>query len=249
MVFLKKFSHKINEDADQMHNVQLPNGILLSDDNRKHINEIMRSALIRYFPNGKANPKELVINGKTINTEYIWKAINNRMLLVRLVINNNIKNEDSLIKFISENLFKLFNPNGEFFDLVYRLLQNTSKKGERAEGKAYDIFIKAFRTKTGDYIKIDKPDLKTDISGIDGTFSYKGKTYTMQIKPLYQVIKKGGIYFVYVDGILKNLISDYLVVLNAKECYIFRSKGSFISPNGNYFIMPGANFTYNETIS
>ena len=182
-----------------------------------------------------------------LNPEYLSKAINNRTLLKKLVydergeILTNIKSKYDLFAYVENNLRNLFHPDGIHFNAVYNLLSASSLKGSKIEDESFKAFIRVAAAKGIDVI-IEPPTIEEDKSGIDGKFSVDGKVYTIQIKPLSKIEDyrlDNTMFIVFCDGVLKDLITDYLIVTKSNESRIFRSKG--IIAKGSYFLIPKSN--------
>lgn len=229
MAYIKKY----NEFLD------LPNRISLNDEKRKELGDIISKALIDYY-NIYRVPNDIVfhLGGKSFKGEYIRKARNNRTLFSRVIKDQNLKTPDELINFFKNNIHDLLHYEGKWFDDVYFLLKNTSSKGKREEQKAYKDF-EEYAFSKGIDIQVQEPSLQEDLSGIDGFFEWKGKKYTIQVKPLkyYQDYKiDTSKVIVFCDGSLKDLDVDYLIATNEKETLIFRARQS--KTKGSYFLFP-----------
>lgn len=228
-------------------NLYLPNGITLNQSDQQKMRLIIYKAIKEFYNINKNSREPIIINGRKLMPEYLSKAMNNRTLLKKIVYDKNqeiisgIKNKQELFNFVENNLYNLFNPNGKYFDSVYTLLSNTSKKGSSIEDKAFDKFIRMASSK-GVNIIIESPTIEEDKGGIDGIFTLKGNKYTIQVKPLFKIedykIDNTKI-IVFCDGVLTELKTDYLIVSNDKETRIFRSNG--VQAKGSYFLIPKKN--------
>ena len=229
--------------------LSLPKGIVLTNSERMEMCRIIADALKQFYNLDKNSSRDpFIIDGITIIPEYLSKAVNNRTLLKKIIsdpdreIISGVNNKEDLFSFVKNNTFDLFNHNGKYFKYVYRLLSNTSKKGKKFESNAFANFIQ-IAAKKGINVIIEDPTLKEDIyGGIDGTFTYNGKRFTIQVKPLFKMEtyqKDPTSYIIFCDGVLKELKTDYLIVTNEKETKVFRSKGITVFPS--YFIAPKSN--------
>lgn len=227
----------------------LPKNIILTNKERMEMCKIIENIIKKYYNIDNNSSREpFTIDGITINPEYLLKAVNNRTLLKKIVLDVNkeivsgINNKAELFDFIKNNAFDLFNYKGKYFRYVYGVLSNTSKKGKKLESVAFKIFREVAAKKGLDVI-IEDPTLKEDIyGGIDGTFMHRGKRFTIQVKPLFKMEtyqKDPTSYIIFCDGVLKELKTDYLIVTNEKETKVFRSKGIKVFPS--YFIAPKSN--------
>lgn len=223
--------------------INLPKGIVITSPERMKINNMIRNLLRNIYPN-LDDVSNFVANDRIIQTEYLKKAVNNYLLLKKIVsdpdrrIVTNINTKEDLFNFISDNAHDLFHYDGKYFNAVYNLLENTSKKGKKFEDVAFKEFEEMGRKK-GMVVKIEDPSIKEDINGIDGIFWINKKRYTIQVKPLVSIIDKGDTYDVKCEGALKNLTTDYLITINNKEVWIFRSKG--ITAHAEHYIIPKTN--------
>jgi|GEM_PF-3876896 len=223
--------------------VSLPNGITITNSERMIINKIIRNAIESFYSINRYS-NDFIINGKVIKPEYLFKAVNNITLLRKIVLDpskeiiSNINNKEELFNFIETRLYDLFHYDGLYFDSVYNLLVNTSKKGKRLEEIAFKEFEEMAKKRKMDIV-IDSPSIREDINGIDGIFTYNNKKYTIQVKPLVNVKDCTDSYEVKCDGALKNLITDYLITINEKEIWIFRSKG--ITVFSSHYLIPKNN--------
>ena len=243
MNFILEYSKYRNEQ-----DLILPKGIVLSNRERMDIGNLISNIISNIYGDKLNSEMSFNIDGKIINPEYLRKARNNRTLLKKLVydeykeIATNIKNKVDLFKFIEENGESLFSPNGVYFDAVYNLLSLTSTKGSKLEDRAFEFFQNALEKKRGIRVEITKPTTSEDISGLDGIFIYKGKRFTLQVKPLLKMesyLRDNTKYIVFCDGVLKNLKTDYLIVTNDKETHIFKTEG--ITSHSSYFLIPIGN--------
>jgi hypothetical protein len=241
MNFLREYS--------EYDNLALPNDIILTNSERQEMCRIISDILDKYYPSdSKASRLPIEIGDKIILPNYLYKAINNRTLLKKLVydpigeIYTGIRNKEDLFQYVKNNGYDLFHYQGKYFTYIYNLLISTSKKGEVSENRAFDFFIK-YAEQKGMAIEIIDPSLKEDMyGGIDGIFILNNKQYTIQVKPLFKIedYKKDNTkYIAFCDGVLKSLKTDYLIVINNLDILIFRSKG--IEVFASYFLIPKTN--------
>lgn len=233
----------------------LPKGIALSKTERQEMCRIIESGLKEIYKVGKFSRDIVNISGKQINCEYLFKAVNNRFLLKKIVFDTrneikvDINNKEELFDFVKNNINELFHPDGKYFIYVYGLLENTSKKGEINESVAFEYVEKTAKNK-GLQIQILKPRKISDdvYGGIDGFFIYNDKEFTIQVKtlsdkfsPNIQEYRKDNNYLIaFCEGFLKEILTDYLVlVTKQKDCSLFKSKG--IRSEGSYLLIPKNN--------
>lgn len=237
---------KILEYADY-NSLSLPKGIVLTNDDRMKICNIIDKSIHAYYDFDKNINKEIIVDGIKLNTEYLSKAVNNRTLLKKIVydasheIESGVRTKEELFLFIRNNLFNLFNVKGKWFKYVYKLLSSTSKKGDELEDIAFQKFEELSKLKGID-IEIKGPTIDEDKHGIDGIFFYNSRRCTIQVKPLFKMedYKKDPTkYIVFCDGVLKGLTTDYLIVIKDNDVKIFRSKGIQVNPS--FFIIPKEN--------
>jgi len=223
--------------------INLPKGIVITSHERMRINDMISSTLRNIYPN-LDKVSNFVANDRIIQTEFLRKAVNNYLLLKKIVsdpdrvIVSNINSKEDLFNFILDNSHDLFHYDGKYFDGVYNLLVNTSKKGRKFEDIAFKEFEEVARKK-GMVLKITSPSVREDIDGIDGIFIFNNKKCTIQVKPLLSIIDNGETYTVKCEGALKNLITHYLIAVNDKEVWIFRSKG--ITTHADHYVIPKSN--------
>ena len=94
-------------------------------------------------------------------------------------------------------------------------------------------------------IEITKPTIRQDIDGIDGIFLYNNNEFTIQVKPFFKIEEHPSDntkYLVFCDGVLKDLVTHYLIAHSSTITYIFRSKG--IVAKINYFVIPKDNLVF-----
>ena len=237
---------KILEYADY-NDLQLPKGIVLTNAERMKMCKIISDAIHTYYNFDRNDNRIIEVDGMKLNTEYLSKAINNRTLLKKIIFDpngeiiSNIKNKADLFSFVENNLYDLFSPKGKYFKNVYYLLSNTSVKGKRVENAAFQKFEEVAKGK-GLNIKVEEPTTQEDLGGLDGYFIHNGKRFTIQVKPLHKIetYKKDTTkYIVFCDGVLKTLTTDYLIVSNDRNVWIFRSKDVLVNPS--FFLIPKTN--------
>jgi hypothetical protein len=239
----------IKEFADY-NSLTLPKGIVLTNYERIKLNRIIADGLSKFYKIDRYQTDPIIIGDKVILPEYLFKAINNRTLLNKIVDDKNgeivsgVTNKQELFNFIRENLFDLLHYDGKYFDYVYTLLTNTSKRGKKFENKSFIKFEETARKKGLD-IKVETTSIDEDISGIDGFFFYKEKKFTIQVKPLVSISdyeEDNMRYIAYSKGDIRSIITDYLILTNERETWIFRSRtGVDAYDKESYFIISKEN--------
>jgi hypothetical protein len=213
-----------------MANITLPRGIVLTDEERIKLGSIIRNYIYSVY-RAKVGGPIMAIDGKKIDPDILTKIPNNRTMLAKLCFDERneivtgIRNKEDLFRFVSDNLFDLFNHKGKYFNVVYSLVTATSYKGDTSEQKSFSYFEKVAASR-GLQVKVTKPTKLEDIGGIDGQFFHQGKRFTIQVKPLHKMEsykKDPNMYIVFCDGMLKTINCDYLIVTNDLDIFIFRN--------------------------
>lgn len=177
--------------------------------------------------------KNIVINGVTINTEYIDKMVNNYTIFKKIIALNSITNEDDFYNYMAYHLDDIYSPNGKYFKTVtFPILLATSEKGKRGEKRSIEHFQRELQ-KVGINATMETPTMQEDISGIDSKFTWNGKTITIQVKPYSSYTIDNNVMKVYSPGSL-SLNTDYLILYKDDNYIIV--KGRDVTINGNYFI-------------
>lgn len=145
---------------------------------------------------------KIKINGHIYETEYISKFINNKKICENIMKMNEIRDNESFIRFMTLNLFEQFNFSGKMFYSNYNTVECTSAKGTRGEIYAksqFEMWINDLSK--NEIIKVNGPKtIKEDVDGLDGSFIFNDKKFTIQIKPFSSIkyvdddiiIKSGG---------------------------------------------------------
>jgi hypothetical protein len=197
----------------------------------KHIESVYGQSGFVY---GQDN-KDIGVNDKILNTEYISKMVNNYTIFKTFIRENRITNERDFYQKIESSFADIYSPDGDFFKRqTLPILINTTRKGNRLEQKAKEAFVRFAKTK-GLTIELVNPTISEDIKGIDSKFIHNGKTYTIQVKPLSNVTDIDNNIEVVSDGSL-SLSTDYLIVVGGVKIVIARSKN--VSIIGNRFVIP-----------
>lgn len=234
----------------------LPKNIALSRTERQEMCRIMESSLKEIYKVSMFHRGIVTIDGKDVDTTYILKAINNTLLLKKIIsdprreIVTSINNKEDLFDFVKANLNELFHPHGIYFKYVYELLKFTTKKGESSEDIAFKYVEEVARRK-GLQIEVLKPrELSDDVyGGIDGFFVYNDREFTIQVKPLSETIEPNieedieNPEYIRANcaGFIKGLKTDYLVLtdLRKKKTFLFKAKDIIVE--NNCFLIPKSN--------
>ena len=244
MNYLKEFAN--------YNNLTLAKGIILTNIERISMFKIINDYITNTYKIDRYSPDIIEMDGKKLSSEILLKSGNNRTLLNKLIsddrgeIITDIKSKDDLFNFIKNNLFDLFNVNGKYFKYVYNLLLNTSFKGKNYENRSFLKFEEIARKKGKDIKVVEPKDIDEDVfGGIDGIFYYNDKRYNIQVKPLHpsygiqESFKRPGYYIAFCEGMLKELKTDYVILINKNEIWIFRCNG--IKVHDRYFMIPKEN--------
>jgi hypothetical protein len=212
------------EKYGKYHSIQWLNQKILA-----YIDEVYKPFGFSY----KSPNKDILVDGKLINTEYIGKMVNNYTVFRNIIRLNRITTEAGFYDYMTNNFDKIYHYNGIFFKEVLQILINTSKAGNIGEQKAFNFFEETLLEK-GYNIRIDSPTLEEDIKGIDGKFNWNGKTITIQVKPYEKatISSISGMVKAYSQGSL-SLGTDYLVLYGDKIIIV---KAKDVVIDGNNFI-------------
>ena len=174
--------------------------------------------------------------------------INNYTIFKAFIKNNNIKSASDFVNKLIENFDDVYHYDGYFFNKHTKyILNRTKSKGKTAESLVFDKF-KEFSKSKGLDIDIIEPTKEEDIQGMDGYFVYKGKKYTIQVKPGIGGLLKysEGFYKMRSQGSL-SLNTNFLFLYEGnKYIFIKNKKDSPIIIKGEYFIFNEDNIVYSD---
>ena len=188
--------------------------------------------------------KDIDINGRIINTEYISKMVNNYTVFKGIIEKECINTEDGFYNYMVANLFDVYNYNGTHFDTItLPVLIRTTRRGNQGEQISLNFF-KSQLAKRGIDVDIEAPTVLEDGQGIDGKFTWNGKELTIQVKPYDSMIVKDGMINAFSQGSLsldikgsgKNV--DYLIIYNLEKNGIVIVRANNVIIQGNLFIFP-----------
>lgn len=188
--------------------------------------------------------KDINVNGRLINTEYIDKMVNNYTVFKGIISDQGINTEEGFYNYMVANLFDVYNYGGTHFDkITLPILIATSRRGNIGEQKALAFFKNELMKKNVECIIIP-PTLLEDGQGIDGKFAWNGKELTIQVKPYDSIMKRDGMINAFSQGSLslqivgagKNV--DYLVLYNLEKRGFVIVRASNVTIQGNQFVFP-----------
>jgi hypothetical protein len=201
-------------------------------------NNILRYITNIYQPYGfkyQSGNKDIDVNGRLINTEYIDKMVNNYTIFKSFIVENRINDEVTFYRLINSKLDDIYNYNGDFFNReTLSILVNTTRKGNIGERNSLAFFKKSLQEKKGISVNFISPTIEEDVSGIDAKFIWLGKEITIQVKPydrvfITELTRKVKAHS---QGSL-SLNTDYLIVYNLQSFIIVKGKDVIIE--GNFF--------------
>jgi hypothetical protein len=208
---------------------------------------IMKYITSIYGPFGysyRTGNKDIDVNGRLINTEYIDKMVNNYTVFKGIIEAEGINTEEGFYNYMVANLFDVYNYGGTHFDkITLPILVATTRRGNIGEQKAL-FFFKNELMKKGVQCTIIPPTLLEDGQGIDGKFEWNGKLLTIQVKPYDSIMVRDGMVNAFSQGSLslkiigadKNV--DYLVLYNLEKKGFVIVRANNTTIQGNLFIFP-----------
>ncbi len=187
-------------------------------------------------------PYEVVITKPTgdiiLKNEVISKMVNNYTVFRAYIRENRITNDVDFYNSIEEDFHDVYHYDGVFFKrFTLPIIMNTIKKGDSGEKRATGAFQR-YAKRQGFNIRLLTPTISEDISGIDTKFEYRGKIYTVQIKPFSYYREESSNTFIKSTGSL-SIITDYLVLYNQYNRFIIcrNPKDKKILISGDYFVV------------
>lgn len=234
----------------------LPKGIALNRAERMEMCRIIEASVKQIYGVATFFHGLIEVDGVKVNYEYMSKAVNNRLLLKKIVqddrgeIVSGVDSKEKLFAFVNANLDNLFRPSGRYFRPVYSLLEAASRRGDEAEESAFR-FVEEIARRKGLQVRVLKPrEIEEDVyGGIDGFFTHNDREFTIQVKPLsdnyqqpvQQYRADPNKLIAYCSGFLGSIKTDYIVLYNrrASACHLFRSGG--VTAHGSYLLIPSQN--------
>jgi len=212
-----------------------PNSIEIKQSELSALNSIIKKYLDSIYTQygySYGNNKNIYIFGDIIDTEYISKMVNNRLIFSKLIERNNITTKDEFVNYVKNNLFNLYNIRGKDFSTNMMLLGGTIKKGKRGEEYSLEYFTDFLYKTKGRVINIQKPtNVREDIEGIDGKFMWNDKLITLQVKPFIsynvtngyiEIISEGSLSFSTIYLVLykenRNKANEFIILSNGINC-------------------------------
>jgi len=198
-----------------------------------------------YGPMGFEKDKNTELKlGGVLNVQLM---INNYTIFKRFISDNNIKSAAEFVRKLIENFDDVYHYDGIFFNKNTKyILNRTKSKGSNSEDLSF-IKFKEFSKSKGLDIEIKKPTIKEDREGTDGYFMYKGRKYTIQVKPFSELIELDYILKAKSEGSL-SLNTNFLILYNADNKHIFikNKVDNPIEIKSQYFIFNKDNMIYND---
>lgn len=127
-------------------------------------------------------------------------------------------------KLIEKYKNDLFRPGKKIFNRMYDIIKRTTKKGYSSEDNLVE-YLKNVSSKIDNIKRGGHGNFEDTIYGIDVTFDYDGKTFTLQHKKAKIVELNNDIFTI--NGISNNKIyrTDYISYETSKgEIYLFKNK-------------------------
>ena len=186
--------------------------------------------------------KDIDVNGRIINTEYIDKMVNNYTVFKKVIEDQSINTEAGFYNYMVANMFDVYHYNGTHFDTItLPILVATTRKGNIAESNCLRWFEAQLLSKNV-HATILPPTLLEDTKGIDGKFQWKGRDITIQVKPYTGAVTNNGIVNAYSPGSLsvkiigedKNV--DYLILYKDSGNSLICVRGKDVQVSGNNFV-------------
>jgi hypothetical protein len=252
---MKKYSEFIKEESSQwvkLENIFIkkygtfPSISLLNDKISDYIDDVYGS--MGYVKNVNSI---FELGGVEVDVQLM---INNYTIFKRFIIENKISSASDFFNKLVENFSDVYHYDGNFFNKHTKyILSRTRSKGKTAEDLVFDKF-KEFSKSKGLDIDIIEPTKEEDIEGTDGYFFYKGKKYTIQVKPGIGGLKKHFSRYKHKDGFYKmksqgslSLNTNFLFLYEGdKYIFIKNKKDSPIVIKSEYFIFNEDNIVYSD---
>ena len=201
-----------------------------------------------YGPYGfsyQSGNKDIDVNGRLINTEYIDKMVNNYTIFKTFIRENNIQDDITFYRLIKSSFDDIYHYDGSFFTRqTLPILINTTRKGNVNEIKCKQKFTDYAKSKGLNIVIVD-PTIDEDVKGIDAKFNHNGGEFTIQIKPFneYKIIDNK--LYAKSAGSLSVGSVNYLMLYSDEEFIIMKNKKlDPIRIKGEVFITDLSNVLY-----
>jgi hypothetical protein len=252
---IKKYSNYIKEADDQRvylddnqkgpgfyTNKYGPNSI--ADLNQK-IYKYIGDVYEKYGFSYQSGNKDIDVNGKLINTEYIDKMVNNYTIFKTFIRENKIKDENTFYSLLESNFKDVYHYSGDFFKRQsLPILINTTRKGNVNEIKCKQKFSEFAKSKNLNIVITD-PTVAEDVNGIDAKFTHNGREFTIQIKPFSEYKTIGDKLYAKSAGSLSVGSVNYLMLYSDTEYIIIKNTPNDpITIKGDVFTSPLSNVIY-----
>jgi len=139
-----------------------------------------------------------------------------------------------MLGFINQLKFRIFDPNSKTFQTLFRVLNQTSGKGNKTE----DVVEKKFKEKFGaeNIQRIGELGSKEDMMGVDIKVMIDGKLHTAQVKPFDSINKEDDLVRIGGSANVKKYNTDWMVfVRRGKDIVVFDNTNSEIKDGSYYF--------------
>lgn len=139
-----------------------------------------------------------------------------------------------MLGFMDQLKFRIFDPNSKTFQTIFKILVQTSEKGNKTE----DLVEKKFKEKFGpeNIYRIGELGSKEDMMGVDMKIKIDGKVYSAQIKPFNSIVNEDGELKIEGTANVKKYNTDWMVfVKRGKDIVVFDNKDSQIKDGAYYF--------------
>jgi hypothetical protein len=254
---IKKYSNYIKEADDQRvylddnqkgpgfyTNKYGPNSI--ADLNQK-IYKYIGDVYEKYGFSYQSGNKDIDVNGKLINTEYIDKMVNNYTIFKTFIRENKIKDENTFYTLLESNFKDVYHYSGDFFKRQsLPILINTTRKGNVNEIKCKQKFSEFAKSKNLNIVITD-PTVAEDVNGIDAKFTHNGREFTIQIKPFSEYKTIGDKLYAKSAGSLSVGSVNYLMLYSDTEYIIIKNTPNDpITIKGDVFTSPLSNVIYRD---
>jgi hypothetical protein len=218
------------------------NAFILSEKDK----DVVGFAILKacYSVWGYINRQKVRKFGTEIDGEILRKSKNNRILINYIKDISDCDNVDDLVLWIDRNSENIWNPNGIYFKTVIGILTGSTAKGNSLEDIAKEALIEYFEKIKGISISTFSPKREKDQEGYDIFFRVNDGVQSAQVKTLVNVTEGTKRFRVNCKGHLKELVTNYLIAVNEKECYIFRTWGQYVDPT--YFSLPKSNLVFHK---